>query len=335
MAGLPYAFGLTPLAQTGTATHGGSVLAIARSRSAISPGQPAEPLPSDGDVGASGNETRRDYFGERFGARLAPADGPPGRRARRCSRPSATVVGHRGVRRGGRRRQGSSRCCDDARRAAPARSVRRGGRRVDAAVSRTGQRLLARIALSDGVEDRAVLAGVLWPEHPRARAQANLRGAVWRLPASLRRNGSTSGSACSRSIRLERRPARGRAVAPPTCAPGQHCAADILPAAAPFRHDLLPDWDESWLLVHRERYRQLRLHALERTSPASSWTRAGRSTPRTARCSRSPPRPLRESGQRLLVCGHLAAGNRAAARASYERFRRMLADELGVQPSPS
>jgi hypothetical protein len=55
------------------------------------------------------------------------------------------------------------------------------------AISRTGQRLLARVALNDGSEDRGVLAGALWPEHTCSRAQANLRGAVWRLPAALHR----------------------------------------------------------------------------------------------------------------------------------------------------
>ena len=199
-------------------------------------------------------------------------------------------------------------------------------------VSRTGQRLLARMALSDGVEDRAVLAGVLWPEHPGARAQANLRGAVWRLPASLRERLDVGVGMLAFdpgwSVDLH---AAERLAA--DMRPGQHCAADILPAAAPFRHDLLPDWDESWLLVHRERYRQLRLHALE--DLARQHLDAGRPFHATD-CAllAIAAEPLRESSQRLLVCGHLAAGNRAAARASYERFRRMLADELGVQPSP-
>ena len=33
-----------------------------------------------------------------------------------------------------------------------------------------------------------------------------------------------------------------------------------------LRSDLLPDWDEDWVLVEREQFRQLRLHALEALS---------------------------------------------------------------------
>jgi DNA-binding SARP family transcriptional activator len=199
-------------------------------------------------------------------------------------------------------------------------------------VSRTGQRLLARIALSDGVEDRAVLAGVLWPEHPGGRAQANLRGAVWRLPVPVRERLDVDAGtlAFDGGWSLDLHAAERLAA---DLRPGQHRAADTLPAAALFRYDLLPDCDESWLLVHRERYRQLRLHALE--DLARLHLDAGRPFHATD-CAllAIAAEPLRESSQRLLVCGHLAAGNRAAALASYEQFRRMLADELGVRPSP-
>jgi DNA-binding SARP family transcriptional activator len=44
--------------------------------------------------------------------------------------------------------------------------------------------------------------------------------------------------------------------------------------------------------------------------------------------------PFRESAHRLLVRSLAAAGNGAAALRAYEQCRRMLADELGVDPSP-
>ncbi|MDT7596589.1 MAG: hypothetical protein QOJ06_2135 [Pseudonocardiales bacterium] len=44
--------------------------------------------------------------------------------------------------------------------------------------------------------------------------------------------------------------------------------------------------------------------------------------------------PFRESAHRLLIEAHLAAGNRAQALRAYERCREVLADALGVDPSP-
>jgi DNA-binding SARP family transcriptional activator len=199
-------------------------------------------------------------------------------------------------------------------------------------VARTGQRLLTRLALSEGVADRAVLAGALWPEHTDARAQANLRGAVWRLPRPLHRrlavDVGTVAFTGDWTIDLQ---AAERLMDSARRGPGQ--PTESLPAASLFRHDLLPDWDEPWLLVHRERYRQLRLHALE--DLARRHLDAGRPFHATD-CAMLAiaAEPLRESAQRLLVCAHLAAGNRAAAWESYVRFRRLLVSELGVQPSP-
>jgi DNA-binding SARP family transcriptional activator len=44
--------------------------------------------------------------------------------------------------------------------------------------------------------------------------------------------------------------------------------------------------------------------------------------------------PYREAAYVLLMRAHAAAGGRARALQSYERLRALLADELGVSPSP-
>jgi DNA-binding SARP family transcriptional activator len=44
--------------------------------------------------------------------------------------------------------------------------------------------------------------------------------------------------------------------------------------------------------------------------------------------------PLRETSYQRLMRAHAAAGNRSAALRAYERCRQLLADELGVSPSP-
>jgi DNA-binding SARP family transcriptional activator len=43
--------------------------------------------------------------------------------------------------------------------------------------------------------------------------------------------------------------------------------------------------------------------------------------------------PLRERGYQLLMRAHAAAGNRAEALWTYEQCRRLLVEELGVDPS--
>ena len=44
--------------------------------------------------------------------------------------------------------------------------------------------------------------------------------------------------------------------------------------------------------------------------------------------------PFRESTHQNLMRAHVAAGNPAEALLVYERLRSLLADELGVDPSP-
>ncbi len=101
-----------------------------------------------------------------------------------------------------------------------------------------------------------------------------------------------------------------------------------------FGEDLLPDWYEDWVLVERERFRQLRLHALEamcrRLADAGSYALA-----LEAGLAAVAAEPLRESAQRLVVGVHLAEGNLGEALRQYDRYARHLADACGATPSPA
>jgi DNA-binding SARP family transcriptional activator len=44
--------------------------------------------------------------------------------------------------------------------------------------------------------------------------------------------------------------------------------------------------------------------------------------------------PFRESGHRLVMRAHAAMGNTAEALLAYEACRRLIAEELGVDPPP-
>lgn len=192
------------------------------------------------------------------------------------------------------------------------------------------QRLLAMLALEPRPWPRHALAGRLWPDHTQERAQANLRSVLWRLP-------------------FEARPAVRKAPSPDILALGP-LRVDVLELTDGLRHnhfggfdlhdlppsvlgfDLLPGWEEDWVLVARERLRHLRLHALE--SLCVAHIEAGRYFDAVdAGTAAVAIEPLRESAHRLIIRAHLDAGNTYEAVRQYEFIEQMLLVELGVRPS--
>ena len=96
--------------------------------------------------------------------------------------------------------------------------------------------------------------------------------------------------------------------------------------------DLLPDCYDDWALVECERFRQLRLHALE--ALCERLTEAGRyGEAIDAGLAAVRGEPLRESAHRALIKAHLAEGNYVEAGRQYEVCRRIVRDELGIEPS--
>ncbi|MGY1640612.1 BTAD domain-containing putative transcriptional regulator [Geodermatophilus sp. SYSU D00703] len=96
--------------------------------------------------------------------------------------------------------------------------------------------------------------------------------------------------------------------------------------------ELLPGWYEDWVLLERERLRQLRMHALEALADKLvTLRRYGEAT--EAAYAAVHAEPLRESAHRVVVRVHLAEGNITEALRAYDSFRTMLADELGISPT--
>jgi DNA-binding SARP family transcriptional activator len=84
--------------------------------------------------------------------------------------------------------------------------------------------------------------------------------------------------------------------------------------------------------MRRERFHQLRLRALEALCrKLVGMGRIGQAV--QAGIAAVSGEPLRESAHRELVMAHIAEGNVAAALRQYEAFRRLLADELKLEPS--
>jgi DNA-binding SARP family transcriptional activator len=182
---------------------------------------------------------------------------------------------------------------------------------------------------------RKAVAQELWSQVPSDRAASSLRSALWRLPRPdgrelVRTTTSTLSLAPEVRVDLWAGQDRARAISAGAEPPAER---DGDPAAD-LTSDLLPDWDEEWLLVEQESYRQTRLHALEdlcdRLRQGGRYLEALQAGLAAVQCE-----PLRESAHRRVVEVHLAEGNPSEALREYSSFRRLLADELGLPPSPA
>jgi DNA-binding SARP family transcriptional activator len=196
------------------------------------------------------------------------------------------------------------------------------------------QRLITFLALHDKLLPRTYIAGVLWPEVPTGRANANLRAGLWRLPAPCRLVVEQS----AQDLQLADIPVDLRdatALAQRLLDRTQDCAEGQLgsTARAELSADLLPTWyDDDWVLVERERFYQLRLHALEALCDRLITDgRYGEAI--DAGLAAVTAEPLRESAHRVLIKAHLAEGNQGEADRQYQLCRHLLRDELGVEPS--
>jgi len=203
------------------------------------------------------------------------------------------------------------------------------------AVTIGSQRLVAFLALQNRLLPRGYVAGTLWPEVPTSRANANLRAGLWRLPALCRRlvDQSTQHLRLAADVSVDFHSAA--ALAQRLMDHSHRCAEHDLGAATRLglSADLLPTWyDDDWVLVERERFHQLRLHALE--ALCQRLTAEGRYGEAVdAGMAAVVAEPLRESAHRVLISAHLAEGNVGEANRQYDLCRHLLAEELGVPPS--
>jgi DNA-binding SARP family transcriptional activator len=195
------------------------------------------------------------------------------------------------------------------------------------------QRVVGYLAVTGASERRSTLAGRLWPFSPQRRADANLRTALWRIGATESRLLETSRSFVSLhdDVEVDIRAACARARA---LIGGSTSAGVTVPGEGErlWTEDLLPGWDEEWLVIERERIHQLRIHSLEALS--RTHTRRGRySCAIDAALAAIAAEPLRESAHIALVEAHIGEGNISEARRHYDSYSRLLDRELGIRPS--
>lgn len=180
--------------------------------------------------------------------------------------------------------------------------------------------------------DRGSLAERLWPEVNADRSRASLRTALWRIrqasPDLVEVQPETVRLAATVDVDLKLvremadRMMQGHSDFSPE---SQHL---LLKSA-----DLLPGWDETWLVLAREQLRQTRLHALE--ANADRLQRMGK-YPEAIETMLAviADEPLRESAHSRLIDIHLAEGNASEALRQFEVLVEVLWRELRLRPSP-
>jgi DNA-binding SARP family transcriptional activator len=191
------------------------------------------------------------------------------------------------------------------------------------------QRLIAYLAVSEAPIPRKPLAERLWPFTSQARAQANLRTALWKV----RQEAPQSVTVGQEAVELD----SGVSVdyRDLVRTPIWEDLASMLSemrVVAQLRSDLLPGWDEEWLMIARERSRQLRMRCLEDLS--RFYLGSGNTLAAIEAAFASIEiEPLRESAHLALIEAHVADGNMAEAVHQAARLQDLVRNELGVAPS--
>lgn len=198
-----------------------------------------------------------------------------------------------------------------------------------------------------GPVSRAVLADALWPGRPPTSWEAALGSIVSKLRALLGRAGLDGGAVLTTGAGCyELQLPRGAWVDHEVAADAIHEAESALRAGEPgraygpsavahhiARRPFLPAEEGRWFEQRREKLESILVRALECRAEVYLWNHEHALAVETARDAVAL-RPFREVGYRLLMRAHAAAGNGAEALRVYERCRTVIAEELGVGPSP-
>jgi DNA-binding SARP family transcriptional activator len=199
----------------------------------------------------------------------------------------------------------------------------------DVALQPGGQRLVALLAIR-GRLSRTAAARLLWPDAREAQAHARMRSTLWRLgecpvvrlvERSLLVPGEVAVDLRSKANAAE------RLIEQRAPEPGD---LEVLVSRS---GELLPCWYDDWVLVERERFRQLRLRAL--SALAEVECDAGRYPIAVdAALAAVGLEPLCESAHHTLIRAFLGEHNLAEAARHYRTVKALLDSELGIAPAP-
>ena len=189
--------------------------------------------------------------------------------------------------------------------------------------------VLAFLAIQNRPVHRSFVAGTLWGDLSEPRALADLRTSLYRVRAPAIRSIGTM-LELRPEVRVDLHDAMdlARHVVRTPAPPGR-----IEPVVDVLARELLPDSDADWIEPTRERYRHLRLRALETVARRLSGAGRHAEAIEVAQVAVAIE-PLSETAQTALICAFVAEGNGALALRQHETFRRRLWRELRVRPVP-
>ncbi|MCL4299121.1 MAG: AAA family ATPase [Anaerolineae bacterium] len=227
-------------------------------------------------------------------------------------------------------------------------TIKRGGLPAPALASRKAEALLVYLLCTGRPHAREVLADLLWDDRSQSQALANLRVLLSSLRQALGPYVSITrqtvafnrDSPCWLDVaELEQGIAAARAQRQGEILSAE-AAVQLAQALALYRGDFLLGFYlrasqgfEEWLVTERER---LRLKVIEAFYDLiAAYLNLGEYRAGIEQAKRLLQLdPLQEEGHRQLMRLLVYSGQRNAALAQYDTCRRILADELGVEPTP-
>lgn len=197
-------------------------------------------------------------------------------------------------------------------------------------VSPASRRLVSYLACS-GPAEREPLSELLCPDLSPPRAKANLRSSLWRISRTI-----PDLLVVGHDV-IEIKPAVAIDLQQALRIGHQFIGSTSfkLPEInewALLTHDLLPFDRDEWIVTERERFRQLRLHALEALARALARERRYGEALEAA-VAVVMAEPLRESAYRCIIEIHQDEGNHCEALRTLTDFASLLDTELGMAPS--
>lgn len=206
---------------------------------------------------------------------------------------------------------------------------------VDVAIAEGPQRLLAFLALRKRPVRRTLAAGALWPDVSDEHAGSSLRSTLARLDEGARSALAVTASQLAIADRITVDLWESEALARRLAGP--HESLTVVSSSSAeidaLSSDILPDWYEDWVIVEAEAWRLQRLHALETLADDlrdEGWFGQASAAAQAA----IDADPLRESPRAALIRVHMAEGNVSDAIREFTRYRELLKQELGLEPTP-